>query len=369
MSELPLVLGLFFASPVALLAGRLLGCATTLVVAADARPPLKTCFNLAPLHAETAVSLAVFSAVSSWGGGHIALAWAGAYAGRPRGQRPGGCAIGLVIAVHDGGLRPCALLPDVVRPPGPAPMVVTLGLVAVIEPDAVGGQRLAALAFGVLLLLAFRAYASLAERHLNLERLYRFSQAVSSAPEIDEVMRNVLGEAKELLRSERAAAAFLGPTAGSSPASGSAPSGQLTRSEEPSTPEDDWVLQHVVEGGQPLLMPRNTRDPDARRWLPPTACATRSPSRSPAATGIVGVLVVADRLGDVRTFEEDDVLLLETVANHAGVALRNGELIGQLRHDALHDALTGLPNRTHLQRRLAARWTTSRPVARPAPPS
>jgi diguanylate cyclase (GGDEF)-like protein len=69
---------------------------------------------------------------------------------------------------------------------------------------------------------------------------------------------------------------------------------------------------------------------------------------------VVGALVVTDRLGDVRGFDQDDVLLLETVANHASVALQNGELIDKLRHDALHDSLTGLPNRAFLQRRLTA---------------
>ena len=67
------------------------------------------------------------------------------------------------------------------------------------------------------------------------------------------------------------------------------------------------------------------------------------------------MLTVADRLGDVQTFGTDDALLLDTMANHAAVAMRNGELLGQLRHEASHDALTGLPNRVQLQRRVAAR--------------
>jgi diguanylate cyclase (GGDEF)-like protein len=69
---------------------------------------------------------------------------------------------------------------------------------------------------------------------------------------------------------------------------------------------------------------------------------------------VLGALVVTDRLGDVRSFDESDVQLLETVANHGSVALQNGQLVNKLRHEALHDALTGLPNRSYLQRRLTA---------------
>ena len=53
-------------------------------------------------------------------------------------------------------------------------------------------------------------------------------------------------------------------------------------------------------------------------------------------------------MGEVRGFSASDVQLLQTVANHASVALHNEMLIGQLRHDAMHDTLTGLPNRSQI---------------------
>ncbi len=72
-------------------------------------------------------------------------------------------------------------------------------------------------------------------------------------------------------------------------------------------------------------------------------------------THVVGTLMVADRLSDISTFGPEDLRLLETLANHTAVALENGQLEQsleqlsrlkeELRHQAFHDSLTGLPNR------------------------
>jgi diguanylate cyclase (GGDEF)-like protein len=351
LSEIPLVLGLHFAAPMAMVAGRLLGAAVTMVCYRRS-PPLKIFFNLSLVLAETCLALTLFRVLAPATAAVGPGTWLAAYGAAFAADVMGALVISCVISARDGGVHLRALFSGAGSLKVPA-LAVTFGLVCVI---GLAGMRESAwllLGFGVLLLLAFRTYAALAERHLNLERLYRFSQAVSSSVELDDVMNNVLGEAKELLRSDRATAAFIGPDGELVARVRLDAAGLLSQSEEPSTPEDTWVLRQVIEEGKPLLMPRHTRVPEARRWLAQYEMrdAVVVPLNGP--TGIVGALVVADRLGDIRTFVEDDALMLETVANHASVALRNGELIGQLRHDALHDALTGLPNRAHLQRRVA----------------
>jgi diguanylate cyclase (GGDEF)-like protein len=350
LSEIPLVLSLYFASPIALIAGRALGSAVAMI-GYRRSPLLKITVNLALILSETALAITLFRALSPDSAGSGPATWLAAYAAAFAADLMGAVVISCIIAARDGGVDVRSLLSGAGSLKVPA-LAVTLGLISVSSLDAMHETAWLLMAFGVLLLLAFRTYATLAERHLNLERLYRFSQAVSTSVELDEVMLNVLGEAKEVLHADRASAAFLGPDGELVARVRLDAAGRLSRSEEPATAEDSWLLAQVADDGTPVLMPRSTRTPEARAWLATYGMRDAVAVPLNGASGIVGALVVADRLGDVRTFAEDDVLLLETVANHAGVALRNGQLIGQLRHDALHDALTGLPNRTDLQRRL-----------------
>ena len=85
-------------------------------------------------------------------------------------------------------------------------------------------------------------------------------------------------------------------------------------------------------------------------------------------SGMIGSMTVANRLTEGTAFDDDDLRLLETLANQAAVALENGQLEQslaelsrlkeQLRYQAYHDPLTGLANRAmfaeQVDRQLAA---------------
>src|SRR5439155_22785063 len=78
--------------------------------------------------------------------------------------------------------------------------------------------------------------------------------------------------------------------------------------------------------------------------------------------GLFGLLFVGDRADEVSTFGQEDEKLFGTFARHAALLLENEQLEqslakltdleAKLRHQALHDALTGLPNRRFFHARV-----------------
>ena len=148
--------------------------------------------------------------------------------------------------------------------------------------------------------------------------------------------------------------------------------------------EDDATptLSRSRDGEKPVALRLLERREDADRlvaWADarpapspsgPAPCATPSSTATPPGTRlkdamvsvlitegrVQGLLLVSGRLGDVGTFAGSDLALLETFARHVATSLDRGrletdlrrviELQEELRHAAMHDPLTELPNRT-----------------------
>ena len=352
LSELSVVIGLFFCSPHGYLAGRLVG--TFAAMAWRRQPPLKTLFNCSLFVAESSLTLVLFHLIWQPGTPVAPLGWVAAAAATTVGGVQAAVTVTLVIALVDRELLLRDLLVEPLRG-----MAVPLGTtcVALVAVHAMEAEPLAIAPIAItvaMLLLGFKAYSGLSERHLSLERLYRFSHVVGSSPEVEEILVGVLQHARQVLRADRAEVVFVSPEPGSSPVRVEATGERELRRHELDAEETaDPVWARVIAGGAPLMIQRGARDPAMRGFLASRQLrdAVLAPLRG--ESGVVGTILVGDRLGEVRTFDEDDVRLLETVANHASMALQNGQMVHKLRHDAMHDPLTGLPNRAMFNRALS----------------
>jgi diguanylate cyclase (GGDEF)-like protein len=220
------------------------------------------------------------------------------------------------------------------------------------------------------LYFAYRAYLSEREKHARLELLYESSRILQDSPELDATVLAVLEHARRMFAAEASQLViFQGRLAA-----------LATTSVAGGEPEIMRATRHDTE---PPLWRRVREERRAFFWdVEPGATLAGRPLRqvivSPLATDsrTLGMLVVANRTSQGTEFAPDDLPLLETVASQVGIALENGQLersLGelsrlkeQLRHQAYHDALTGLPNRVlfaeQVDLRLAARVEAEAPV-------
>jgi diguanylate cyclase (GGDEF)-like protein len=354
--ELPLALGVFFSTWPALIVGRLVGSAIALRVHRK-QGTTKLVFNLAAFLLEASVSMTVFRALAGHSTGDSPRALLAAMIGILTGVLlVTGCIAG-VISINEGRQD----RRTVVRLVGANVVVavtnVSLALVAVSVLWVSKSAAWLLLAVCVILFVGYRSYARLQQKHDDLELLYDFTRSTGRALQVDSAMRELLGQVRTVLRAEIAelhVQSVSGRTVTRTILGGD---DDLTVSVTEETP----FWHRLADTSRPLLLADPPRDPQAVLDLAELSMkdAMIAPLRRMDGS-VFGLMLAGNRLGDQRTFNTEDLKLFEALANHAGVSLENRHLIERLRsevadkeHQALHDALTGLPNRLLFQRRIA----------------
>src|SRR3954468_455088 len=362
LTEIGLTLGLLLSAPSAVLYGQLAGTFIALVVnrrRSQLRQLAKFRFNLAELPLCSGVALLVFRSLASptdsaphlWV--LVLLACAVAHV-------VGILLVSAVIATAEERLQAPQLGRTLLTSTLGALATAALGLAVV---TLLGVRPLAVLLLVIPVLAtvaAFRGYMEQREQREHVEFLYESMRATQGAPEFGLAVGQLLVAARRLLRAEYAEILLLPPADEGGPLrSVSGAEGELLmHPEERFSPGDAAAFAEVASIGSATLLTRRRAVHAFDAFLQSRGLedAIVAPLRGEDRT--FGLLVVGERLGDVSTFDEADVELLVTFAGHASILLENGrlehslaevtELKEQLRHQAYHDALTGLPNRPNL---------------------
>ncbi len=352
MSEVPLVIALFWAAPLDLVVGQFLGSLVVLTIHRR-QPPVKLVFNLSQFALVTAVAVVVFRAVVVVADPLGPTGWIAAALAALTALVLGDSLINLAIRTTGGFLTTAEMLRVLALSSFGTVMNTSLALVGITLVAATPAALPLAVVPPVVLFTAYRAYVAQRHERRRLTSLYRASRDLHRSPQIETALLTAASHARRLLAAEFAEIALFpdGPDGG----------GYQT-TVGPGSRAD--IMVPVGSGDARVFWSRAIAD-GGRLIDDPTVLGPRPDDRvvtEVVAVPIsgdedtVGVLLVGNRLGNVSRFASDDADLLETLASQLGVSLENGrledslrqltELKEELRNQALYDPLTGLANRT-----------------------
>jgi len=365
LSEVPTVIGLFFLQPPAFLTALLVGSGIAMVARSRGRHPMKLAFNLSDVALNGALTLIIFHGLAGTYSVPGPQAWLAAFAATLTTSIVAAVAIATAISLS-GGAPQFQKLPEMLQFGGLVATANTSIALLAVSILWINGEAIWLLAVPVgTLFIAYRAYVSEREKHERLELLYESSRILHNSPELDSALVALLEHTRDMFRAE-VAEVVLYPRADTSDGLRTRSiQGGMTEVMAPvDLPPTDPVRRHIASIGTAFLHAPGSEWRGTMRPIRQAMTAALKGER-----GLMGEMTVANRLTEGTSFLGDDLRLLEMVANQAAAALENGRLEQslselsrlkeQLRHQAYHDSLTGLPNRAFFTEQVDARLAKS----------
>ena len=352
MSEIPLVIGFFLVAPVELVIGQLVANAVVLGISRR-QPLIKLAFNLAQFALQTALGLAAFRAIVAVADPLGPAGWIGALAATITALTIADILINMAIRMTGGNLNNR----DILEVYGLSALAATLntGLAIIAITLLVRAPSAAIVAFvpPIVMFLGYRAYVTQRHERTRLTALYDATRDLHQSPQIESALVAAARHACAMFEAEFAEILVFptGP-AGNSFRTAVGPGDRLEIMVPLDLSQEHPIWKEVVPTRSGVLLADGANF--AREHGPVITDYIAAP-----LTGkdeVLGVFLVANKLGNVSALTEEDLAILMTLAGQVSVSLQNGrladslaaltELKEELRYQALHDSLTLLANRT-----------------------
>ena len=346
LAEVPLLVGLVFCSPAGVLGSKIL--ASALVAAVYHRQPVyKLMLNVGSDALSTVLAVRLYY-------------WA--LAGASPISRRGWLAALLAVAAMNVVSHLCILTAITLADRFPdradlRALQLTTALVTIVNSclglvticvlwiDSLGGVFLAALT--VVLGLGYRAHQRLRVRQSVLERIHDFTQAVDGHLDVQSLVGATLGACRDTMGVD-GAELVIRQGAG------------WTRYRvdddglhADSAPAPAPLERAAIDDAKAILVPRSRRPAEATRLGLGARGIVDAIAVTLPGADLEAVLTVTNRQDPKEGFGPVDVRAFTSMASHTAVALQSALLLDRLHREveekeyqALHDALTGLPNRT-----------------------
>ncbi len=240
--------------------------------------------------------------------------------------------------------------------------VGSTGILLAIVSLALPGMIPVALLPLALTYTAFRLFVREHSARTNVEFLYEATKTLHRSVDIDNDLLELLEGTRTVFRAELAVIAI------SRPDTDTWLRFQVGPHDQPGVPVPQWRPNWIPDDDEPLAVVA-AHDTGGRTLLRDIGGHHGLVRRLRGDAGMLGVLIVADRVGGVHAFGADEKQLFDRLADQVAVGLANthlerslsqlSRLEDDLRFQVNHDALTGLANRallsTTLERESAPR--------------
>jgi len=335
LNEIPLVLGLFFTTPAGLLLAQLVGAAVALTLIRR-QQPIKVAFNVAHLSVESALAIAIFAALRSAGTTIVPADWLAALAAGILAAFTAALFVGAAITLSQGRPSPRLIARNLAFALTVAICNTSIGLAAVtlLARDPRSGWLM--LGPIVVVFFSYRAYSRQREKHEGLQFLYESTRLLQRSTTVEDALLTLLEHTRSMFRAEIASVTFFATEGDPALRSTLGPGEQFTVLQPLELDPTEGVWARIAAEAQALLFARPIRNERLRAHFAGRGMRDAMAAPVLGGSGVVGTLVVGNRLGDVGTFDEDDLRLFETLANHASISLQKVRLVSRLEEALAH---------------------------------